>query len=187
MQNNLSLDDIIQYINQYLTILDNNFDSKVTKKIPYSDMYDMIGDLNGLFNEYYLKKPVECSKLVNEKYLNLLDLIIKLDNNQTRTINYEKYLKNAYRMASRTSFECYMIYREWDDRIEDRFFAPRFEAIRGYIHYLQEIVTNPNFRLLIFNAMSGFGKTYPEKLSEAWAFGVDPTKTVLSLCSNLSF
>lgn len=184
MQNAVTIEEIQKYIDNYLTILDNNFSLNIKKKIPYDEIYEMIGDLNSLFNEFYLKKPVECSQLANKKYVPLLDMIVKLDNNPKHTINYEKYLKNSYRIASRTNFEAYMIYREWEDRPEDRFFAPRYEAIRGYIHYLQEIVTNPKFRLLIFNAMSGFGKTYPEKLSEAWAFGVDPTKTVLSLCSN---
>ena len=28
------------------------------------------------------------------------------------------------------------------------------------------------------------GKTYPEKISEAWSFGIDDTGAILSLCSN---
>ena len=56
MQNAVTIDEIQKYIDNYLTILDNNFSLTVKKKIPYDEIYEMICDLNSLFNEFYLKK-----------------------------------------------------------------------------------------------------------------------------------
>ena len=184
MKEELQESQIREYVDNYLDILITNFDVKTKKKISYNEIFELISDLNGLFNLYAEKNHIEAGKLTIKKYIPLLDMLIKIDKNKDNRVKYEQYIKNAYRIAARISLEHYMVYREWDERMEDRFFAPRYEAIIGYIHYLQEIVYNPKFQLLIFNAMSGFGKTYPEKISEAWAFGVDPTRTVLSLCSN---
>lgn len=184
MINELNEKELRDYIDKYLTILDNNFSSSYGKKIENDDLFTIYCDLSSLFNEYFNKNQVEASKLALKRYIPLMDIVIKIDRNTKHQLEYEKQVKNAYRISARTDLECYFIYREWEEKKEDKFFEPRYEAIRGYIHYLQEIVTNPKFRLLIFNAMSGFGKTFPEKISEAWAFGYDPTKTVLSLCSN---
>ena len=182
MQNELTESEVLKYITEIFDILNKNFDVTTKNKMSYNDILDMLNDLYALFNRYFELNQVSASKLCVKKYIPLLNLMYKID--IKNKVEYEKQLHNAYRIAARTSLEHYFIYREWDDEPSNKFFAPRYEAIIGYIHYLEEIVTNPNFRLLIFNAMSGFGKTFPEKVSEAWAFGVDPTKTVLSLCSN---
>lgn len=184
MQQELNEKQVLDYILKYFSLLDKNFDSKNKKKLPFQDLKNIMDDMNVLFNKFYDLSPEKCSKLSTMRYIPLLNLVVKLDKDGTRALEYMKYLKNAYRMSARTSLENYFIYREWEDTPSERFFAPRYEAIKGYIHYLEEIVTNPNFNLLIFNAMSGFGKTFPEKVSEAWAFGRDPSGTVLSLCSN---
>lgn len=182
--NGLSEKELLDYIAKYITVLKTNFTSKNKKKLTYNDIFDIMKDLYALFNEYYRLNPMKCSVISIKEYIPLIDVLIKLDNNNQHYATYSVQIKNAYRMAARTSLEHYMVYREWEERQEDKFFAPRYEVIRGYIYYLEQVVKNPEFRLLIFNAMSGFGKTYPEKISEAWAFGYDPTGTVLSLCSN---
>lgn len=182
--NGLSEKELLDYIAKYITVLKTNFTSKNKKKLTYNDIFDIMKDLYALFNEYYRLNPMKCSVISIKEYIPLIDVLIKLDNNNQHYATYSVHIKNAYRMAARTSLEHYMVYREWEERQEDKFFAPRYEVIRGYIYYLEQVVKNPEFRLLIFNAMSGFGKTYPEKISEAWAFGYDPTGTVLSLCSN---
>lgn len=180
----LTLDQIIEYINQYLTILHNNFTQRTSKKIPYSEILSMVDDLSKLFTNYFEKKPIECSKLVVSKYIPLLNLLLKVDRRDNSGEFYYNLLKEAYRMGARTNLEDYFMYREWEDNISDKFFAPRVNILKGFVHYLQEITVNPKFRLLIANLPSGYGKTYTEKISEAWNFGVDPTGTVLSLCSN---
>lgn len=182
MQNELTESEVLKYITDIFSILDKNFGYKVKNKMNYDDILDMLNDLYALFNRYFELNQVGASKLCVKKYIPLLNLMYKID--IKNKVEYEKQLHNAYRIGARTNLEHYFIYREWDDEPSNKFFAPRYEIMQGYVHYLEEIVTNPNLRLLIANMPSGFGKTFPEKISEAWAFGVDPTKTVLSLCSN---
>lgn len=180
----MSEKELIELIEQYLTILKNNFVTISKKKIPFPDIKEMIGDLSNMINKYYDLNPVECSKLSIAKYIPLLNLLLKIDSNSVHSAYYFNELENAYRIASRTSLEHYFVYREWNEPIKDKFFSPRIPILKGYIHYLEEIALNPNFRLLIANLPSGYGKSYTEKISEAWNFGIDPTGTVLSLCSN---
>ena len=175
--------EIYNAIDQLLGILENNFRYKFGKKIPYDEIFEIMKDLYNLFCAYE-KNTKECGALVVKRYIPLLDLLIKIDTNPNHLVDYEKHLKNAYKLAARVSLEHYFVYREWEIPNKDKFFAPRFPAICGYIHFLQEIVLNPNFTDLIFNAPAGFGKTFPEKITEAWSFGIDPTGAILSLCSN---
>ena len=184
MQQELNEKQVLDYILKYFSLLDKNFDSKNKKKLPFQDLKNIMDDMNVLFNKFYDLNPEKCSKLSTMRYIPLLNLVVKLDKDGTRALEYMKYLKNAYRMSARTSLENYFIYREWEDTPSERFFAPRYEIMKGYIHYLEEVVINPNVHLVIANMPSGYGKTFPEKISEAWSFGRDPSGTVLSLCSN---
>ena len=171
----------IQYITQILDIMENNFSKKRSKRvIPKSEIHDMMVDLHKLFNECYPKEQVRCSILSIKRYIPLLNMLMKI--HREYSAEYQMHIKDAFKMAARTSLTHYMVYREWDDK--DKFFSPRFEIMEGYVHYLEEIAKNPNFTLLISNMPSGYGKTFPEKISEAWNFGLDNTGTVLSLCSN---
>lgn len=171
-----------KYIDEYLTIFINNFKPTTRKKIPYSELCEMVGELDAMFRKIELTDVKKVGEICLKKYIPVIELLLKLDNNGERAIKYEKYLKNAYKMAARVSFEHYMMYREWDDK--DKFFMPRYNIMVGYFHYLQEIVMNPKFETVIANLPSGYGKTYPEKINEAWGFGIDDTGTILSLCSN---
>lgn len=177
---------IYELINKELTILEENYRYNYGKKIPYEEQFDLFNDLYTLFNSFSDKDNVlnVASKLCVKRYIPLLDLIVKIDTKQDRLLEYEKHLKNAYKMASRTSLEHYMVYREWDTPYKDKFFEPRYEIMEAYIHYLQELECNPDFEKLVFNCPSGYGKTFPAKISEAWGFGIDDTGTFLSLCSN---
>lgn len=180
---NTSQKDIYEAIKQILTILEQNFKYKFGKKLPFEDIYALMKDLNTLINNFQ-ESVKTCGHVVTKRYIPLLDLLIKIDTNQQRVVEYLSYLKNAYKLGARVSLEHYMIYREWDEPEKEKFFEPRYNILQGYIHYLQELECNPNFRTLIFNAPSGYGKTYPKKISEAWSFGVDSTGAMLSLCSN---
>lgn len=173
--------EIFYAIDKTLTILENNFRYKFGKKISFEEVFEMMKDLYLLFNNYE-RNTKECGKLVIKRYIPLLDLLVKVDNNPKHLVDYEKHLKYAYKLGARVSLEHYMVYREWDDR--EKFFATRYNILQGYIHYLDEIETNPKFEFLIANMPSGYGKTYPEKISEAWSFGIDDTGSILSLCSN---
>lgn len=175
--------EIYNAIDQFLSILESNFKYKFGKKIPYDEIFQIMKDLYDLFCAFE-KNTKQCGELVIKRYIPLLDLLVKIDTNPNHLVEYEKHLKNAYKLAARVSLEHYMVYREWDEPENEKFFEPRYNILVGYVHYLQELECNPNFRTLIFNAPSGYGKTYPKKISEAWGFGIDDTGAYLSLCSN---
>ena len=176
--------EIYTTIDQILNILENNFKYKFGQKIPYDDVYEMINDLYILFQNFE-NRTKECGQLVIKRYIPLIDLLIKVDGNPEHVIKYEEILKYSYKIGARISLEHYMVYREWNEPEKEKFFEPRYSILSGYIHFLQEIDTNPNFLTLIFNAPSGYGKTFPEKISEAWSYGAcDERGTILSLCSN---
>ena len=175
---------LVNYLNNYFKILNANFSSKNQKKILFNEITDMCVEINDMINSLNKIDYKTASAFCTLKFIPLLELLLKINNNTNDLIKYEPLLKNAYRISARTSLESYMIYREWELPQNEKFYMPRYEILSGYIHFLQEVATNPKFRLLIFNAPSGYGKTYPEKVSEAWNFGVDPTGTVLALCSN---
>lgn len=175
--------EIYKTIDEILTILENNFKYKYGKKIPYNDIFEMIKDLYILFQNFE-NRTKECGQLIIKRYIPLLDLMIKVDGDTSHLEEYEKILKYSYKVGARVSLEHYMVYREWNEPEKEKFFEPRYNILSGYIHYLQEIEVNPNFHTLIFNAPSGYGKTFPEKISEAWAYGIDDKGTTLALCSN---
>ena len=175
--------EIYRYIDETLTILENNFRYNYGQKISYEEIFEMMKDLYALFCNFE-KHTKECGQLAIKRYIPLLDLLVKIDNNTNHLAEYDKQLKYAYKLGARISLEHYFVYREWEFSEKDKFFAPRFPAICGYIHFLQEIVLNPKFTDLVFNAPAGFGKTFPEKITEAWSYGIDPTGAILSLCSN---
>ena len=175
--------EIKNAIIEILDILTNNFRYSYGKKISFEDIFEMMKDLYSLFCNFE-KNTKECGELVIKKYIPLLDLLVQIDTNPTHIQEYEKHLKNAYKLGARVSLEHYMVYREWNEPEKDKLFEPRYNILVGYIHYLQELECNPNFLTLIFNCPSGYGKTYPKKISEAWSLGIDNTGAFLSLCSN---
>lgn len=166
-----------------LDILQNNFKYSYGKKISFDEVFEMMNDLYVLFNNFE-QNTQECGELVVKRYIPLLDLLIAIDKNYNHLVEYEKHLKNAYKLGARVSLEHYMVYREWNEPEKEKFFEPRYNILVGYMHYLQELECNPNFTTLIFNAPSGYGKSYPKKISEAWSFGINNTGAILSLCSN---
>lgn len=181
MEEKLTDNDLYKAIDKTLNILENNFKYSYGNKISYDEIYEIMEDLYVLFNNFeHCTK--QCGELAIKRYIPLLDLLLKIDTNYKHLPKYDEMLKYAYKISARVSLEHYMVYREWDE--EQGFFKIRYNILQGYIHYLDEIETNPKFELLIANLPSGYGKTYPEKISEAWGFGIDDKGCVLSLCSN---
>lgn len=170
-------------IDKTLTILENNFRYNYGEKISFEEVYEMMKDLYILFQNFE-KSTAKCGELAIKRYIPLLDLLVKVDNNSNHFVDYDKMLKYGYKIGARVSLEHYMVYREWNEPEKEKFFEPRYNILSGYIHYLQELECNPNFHTLIFNAPSGYGKTFPKKVSEAWSFGINNTGAMLSLCSN---
>lgn len=156
-------------INKIIETLERNFSPSTKKKIPYKDLLIMYSDLGMLLTSIERHRDT-VGKVVVTKYIPLLDLVVKLDNNRQRLPKYEQLLKQAYKLAARVSLKHYFIYREWDDR--DKFYAPRAEILEGYIFYLQQLEENPNFLTLIANLPSGYGKliadTEPVLTKSGW-------------------
>lgn len=170
-------------IENILSMLKQNFKYNYGEKLTFEQIYEMMCDLYALFNNYE-SEIQDCGEKVIKDYIPILNLLIQIDDDNNRMIEYEKQLKYAYKLGARISLEHYMVYREWNEPEKEKFFEPRYNILSGYIHYLQELETNPRFNTLIFNAPSGYGKTFPKKISEAWCYGIDDTGTILSLCSN---
>lgn len=177
----MSKKELYDAIDGTLKILEKNFKYSFGKKISYEEIFEMMQDLYVMFTNFE-QYTQECGDLAIKRYIPLLDLLVKIDTNPKHIVEYEKMLKYGYKIGARVSLEHYMVYREWNE--EDGFFKIRYKIMQGYIHYLQEIDLNPKFELLIANMPSGYGKTYPEKISEAWSFGIDDRGAILSLCSN---
>lgn len=181
-------DKNIKYIDELLSILEKNVSLlKKTKKlsISFEEIFNILSNIKVLLNndeQEHDENFKERGIIAKTRLIPLMNLLIKIDLDKERSVSYYQFLKYLYKISARTSLESYFIYREWDDK--DKYYAKRKEILGGYIHYLEEIEMNPNFELLIVNFPSGYGKTYTEKVSEAWSFGVDPTGAILSLCSN---
>ena len=182
----LTKDEIKAYLKKYFAIFRANFKNvnQEKPKIDYKTLYEMAKDCYSLMQMLYKKDKNFVSDISIKEFIPIINLLVKIDSEPERKIKYAEMLKCGYKWGARNSLEHYMIYREWDESHEDKFFAPRYEIMAGYIHYLQEIATNPNFLTLIAMMPSGYGKTFPEKISEAWSLGKDPTQTILAVCSN---
>lgn len=179
--------EIYVLCDKLLLILENNYKYGKGKEVSLNEQFEIYKNLYSLFNQFSTKSKKifnNTSKLVIKRYIPVLDLVINIAKKEEHKVEYEKHLKNAYKIAARTSFEHYMVYREWEIPYKEKFFEPRYDIMKGYIHYLEEIETNPTFYNLVSNMPSGYGKTFPRKLAEAWGLGIDDTGTFLSLCSN---
>lgn len=153
---------LCDYLNSYFDILKRNF-ANTEKKIPLSDVKDICIEIDNLIGSLNEQNYVMAGKFCNEKFIPTLNLLIKVDKDPRHRFHFRNMLKNAYRISARTSLESYMIYRDFDEK--DPFYAPRYEILSGYIHYLEKVATDPNFRLLIFNAPSGYGKLIANDIS----------------------
>ena len=149
--------EIRDAIDSILSILENNFKKNSKNSISYDEIFEMCKDLDVLFKNYE-ENVKECGLLVIKKYIPILDLLVKIDNNPKHLQEFDKMLKYAYKLGARISLEHYMVYREWDLPEKEKFFQPRYNILVGYMHYLQELECNPKFTNLIFNAPSGYGK-----------------------------
>lgn len=142
-------------IDKTLKILENNYRFSYGKKMTITEAFDTIKDLYVLFKNFE-KNTQKCGEMVIKRFIPLVDLLIKIDNDKTHYKIYDEILKYSYKLGARVSLEHYMIYREWND--DEKFFAVRYKILQGYIHYLQEIELNPKFEMLIANMPSGYGK-----------------------------
>lgn len=176
-----SKEEIVSTIENIIKALDQNFKS-YKKKITYPQIFELVQNLDSLFEYLYNIDYVEAGKIIRKKYIPLLNLLLKIDENIKSRAKYIENLEKAYKLAGRTDLECFIIYYEWHEK--DKFYEPRYEILSGYCYYLNKMIFDPDFEGIIANLPSGWGKTYLTNLASAFSYGVDDKGTILSLCSN---
>lgn len=178
--------ELVTTIHRILRVLDTNFKSNVKpkEKLSYNNILTLFKDLNDLLEQYSLLETYECADICIAKVIPMLNFICKVDKSRTHLLQYEKLLKNSYKLGARHSFEHFVIYYEWNLAMDEKFFLPRYDILSGYAYFLNKMTFDDDFEMIIANLPSGAGKTYLEKLSEAFDFGVTKTGTILALCSN---
>lgn len=173
--------ELIETIDMLLTEIDKSYNAR-SKRIKFETLFSLIKDLAALMENLDLIDSKNCSKIAVTRYIPLLNLLIRIDSNQDRLATYHDYLKTAYTYGARISFEHFLIRYEWDSN--DKVYEKRNEILKSYVFYLNYMCYHPEFETIVCNLPSGYGKTRIEKLYEAFRFGLDPTGTFLSICSN---
>ena len=149
--------NIINYIAKFFNIIVNNYKNTKNKRLSSDEICDLISDLNKLIENLTNYDYEKASEICIKKFIPLINHIVKTEKKiNGETIN--NVLKNAYRISARTSLKHYFIYREWEEKPEDKFYEPRRRILEGYIYFLEQVAKNPKFRLLIANMPSGYGK-----------------------------
>lgn len=171
-----------ELILKILNTLEHEYRVNRGKKIPLDNVFQVMQDLYGLFNNYAELDIKHCTELIKKRYIPLIKLLTRLDKNMEHKTTYLKHLENAYRLGAKYDFACFLIYYEWEN--EDKIFEKRYSILHSYVYYLNEMAHDPTFELIIANLPSGYGKTRIVKLYEAWRLGFDPKGTFLDLCSN---
>lgn len=175
--------EINKLLDAEFEVLVNNGQKSRYKQIKIENLRIIINDIDTLIHALYDIDFKEAGKRCRKQYIPLLNIALEKEKtNKQQQIDYLKKLEEATRMSARTNFEDFVRYYEWDN--DDKFFEPRYSVLSAYAYYLNRMVFDENFNFLIVNLPSGTGKTYLEKLHEAFSYGVDPTGTCLYLCSN---
>ena len=180
---NKRINNINALLDEEFKLLADNGKRNYLQQLKIKDLRIIVDDINTLIHALYEIDFKEAGKRCRKQFIPLLNIALEKDNtNLEQQAKYLEILEEATRISARTNFEDFVRYYEWEEK--DKFFEPRYSVLRAYAYYLNRMVFDPNFNLLIVNLPSGTGKTYLEKLSEAFSYGVDPTGTCLSLCSN---
>ena len=166
---------------KFLKFLEYEYKNKFGKDVDENQIYEMMKDLRVLFDSFIEEDVEYCTKLIKAKYIPILNLLMRIDNNQEHKITYLEQLENAYRLGARYDLECFIIYYEWNE--EDKLYEKRYGILNGYVYYLNEMA-HRRINNIIANMPSGYGKTRTVKFYEAFRLGLDPKGTFLSLCSN---
>lgn len=181
MANNIK--KINELLDKEFNILIENGKKDVYHQIRLDDFRTILDDIDTLIQALNREDFKEAGIRCRKQYIPLLNIAIEKERtNKTQQAKHLQRLEEATRISARTNFEDFVRYYEWN--LEEKFFEPRYPVLAAYAYYLNKMVFDPDFNLLIVNLPSGTGKTYLEKLHEAFSYGVDSTGTCLALCSN---
>lgn len=183
MEKKTKIDEINELLDQEFYVVANNYKYSLRKKVDFEKTDVIIQDIDTLIHLLYKEDHIKAGIRCRKEYIPLLHTLLDIDKlPSNQKVDYYVKLEEAYRISARSNFTDFVRYYEWNE--EDKFFEPRYPVLMAYAYYLNRMVFDPEFNLLIVNLPSGTGKTYLEKLHEAFSFGVDPTGTCLYLCSN---
>lgn len=180
--NNNQNNNIEEMINKIINIVGNEIKRYYNRKMSKKDIYITMNDLTNLVNSLTTTDYKKAGQYAITKLIPMINLIIKQENDNEYKAKYLSLLEESYRIGARIDFGHFLVYYEWDSN--DKIYEYRFPILRSYVYYLNKMCFDPTFELIIANLPSGWGKTRIAKLYEAFRFGVDPTGTFLSLCSN---
>lgn len=171
-------------IDTIFTLFDDMIKGSTKKKVPFSEVVDLIDTQVSLLNALIDEDITKASELARKRFLPLLKYLITTDDDIDRQLIYQTATKEAYRISAQRDFESFVIYYEWEKSEEEKFYAPRVEILQGFAYYLNKMVFDPHFEGIIGNLPSGWGKTYLVTLANAFSYGVDSAGAILALCSN---
>lgn len=183
MEKKTKIDEINELLDKEFYVVANNHKYNYKRKVDFNKIDTLVKDIDDLIHLLYKEDHVKAGIRCRKEYIPLLHTLLDISQLPVeQKIDYYTKLEEAYRISARSNFTDFVRYYEWHE--EDKFFEPRYPVLMAYAYYLNRMVFDPDFELLIVNLPSGTGKTYLEKLHEAFSFGVDPTGTCLYLCSN---
>lgn len=174
-------EEILELLNREFSMIINTR-KEIRSRIKISVIKTLMKDVDVLIHALYEEDFIEAGKQCRKNYIIALQKLIEIEKDMNEKAELVLKLEEAYRISARTNFEDFVRYYEWHET--NKFFEPRYPVLKAYAFYLNRMVFDPNFNLLIVNLPSGTGKTYLEKLYEAFSYGVDPTGTCLYICSN---
>lgn len=183
MSDKPKVNEINKLLDAEFDLLANNGQQENYRQIKLQDLRVIVNDIDSLIHALYEIDFESAGKRCRRQYIPLLNIALEKEKtNINQQAIYLQKLEEAVRLSARTDFEDFVRYFEWHEK--DKFFEPRYSVLSAYAYYLNKMVFDPNFVFLVVNLPSGTGKTYLEKLCEAFSYGVDPTGTCLYLCSN---
>ena len=183
MEKKTKIDEINELLDKEFYVVANNPKYNYKRKMDFDKTETLVKDIDDLIHLLYKEDHVKAGIRCRKEYIPLLHTLLDISQLPiAQKVDYYTKLEEAYRISARSNFTDFVRYYEWHE--EDKFFEPRYPVLMAYAYYLNRMVFDPDFELLIVNLPSGTGKTYLEKLHEAFSFGVDPTGTCLYLCSN---
>ena len=150
---NKKLFEINNLLDEEFKLLATNGQRNTYQQIKITDLRNIINDIESLITLLYQLDFKEAGKRCRKQYIPLLNIALEKDTTSIeQQAIYLKKLENATRISARTSFEDFVRYYEWNER--DKFFEPRYSVLRAYAYYLNRMVFDPNFNLLIVNLPS---------------------------------
>ena len=183
MEKKTKIDEINELLDKEFYVVTNNPKYNYKRKMDFDKTDTLVKDIDDLIHLLYKEDHIKAGIRCRKEYIPLLHTLLDINELPVaQKVDYYTKLEEAYRISARSNFTDFVRYYEWHE--EDKFFEPRYPVLMAYAYYLNRMVFDPDFELLIVNLPSGTGKTYLEKLHEAFSFGVDPTGTCLYLCSN---